>query len=151
MNIGFTGTQHGMTKEQKNELRCVLTLCRPYPHTGMGGLDLFALHGDCIGADAQFNEIATELQYTTKSFPASDVKPEKVAHCVVGTRHEPNLAIKRNHIIVDRSDMVIATPATFNEVLRSGTWATIRYARKQRKKLLIIWPDGTVKKERYND
>jgi hypothetical protein len=37
---------------------------------------------------------------------------------------------------------VIAAPMSSAEILRSGTWATIRYARKAGKPVLIIWPNG---------
>ena len=37
-----------------------------------------------------------------------------------------------------------------NEILRSGTWATIRYARKKSKKVMLIFPDGTMTKENFN-
>mmetsp|Transcript_30358 Transcript_30358/g.39138 ORF Transcript_30358/g.39138 Transcript_30358/m.39138 type:complete len:93 (+) Transcript_30358:152-430(+) len=39
--------------------------------------------------------------------------------------------------------MLIAFPPTSIEIQRSGTWATIRYARKKNKAVMIINPDGT--------
>lgn len=36
-----------------------------------------------------------------------------------------------------------AAPKDFKEELRSGTWATIRYAVKQQKRVIIIFPDGS--------
>lgn len=30
------------------------------------------------------------------------------------------------------------------EKLRSGTWATVRYARKQKTPLIMLWPGGSV-------
>jgi len=44
---------------------------------------------------------------------------------------------------VDETEWLWAIPGEFKEVLRSGTWSTIRYARKKGKKVLIIWPDGS--------
>ena len=38
--------------------------------------------------------------------------------------------------------MLIAFPSTQFEIQRSGTWQTIRYARKLKKKILIIYPNG---------
>ena len=43
--------------------------------------------------------------------------------------------------------MLIACPASADEELRSGTWATIRYARRKLKRIYLILPDGTVQEE----
>lgn len=53
----------------------------------------------------------------------------------------------RNHDIVNNVELMIACPFETTEQLRSGTWATIRYTRKQKKHLIIIWPDGTYLEE----
>jgi predicted Rossmann fold nucleotide-binding protein DprA/Smf involved in DNA uptake len=50
--------------------------------------------------------------------------------------------ISRNRDIVDASQEIIATPGEFEEQLRSGTWSTIRYARKTGKRVLVVLPDG---------
>jgi hypothetical protein len=60
---------------------------------------------------------------------------------------EPKGYLDRDHDIVDMSYLLIATPQTFDEQTRSGTWATVRYARKLRSKLLIIYPDGDIERE----
>ena len=52
--------------------------------------------------------------------------------------------LERNQDIVDSCDILIAFPATETEDLRSGTWATIRYARKQNKKIIIINTNGKI-------
>ena len=49
----------------------------------------------------------------------------------------------RNHNIVDSTDMLIGCPKEMQEQLRSGTLATIRYAKKKNKKIIIIFPNGT--------
>ena len=56
--------------------------------------------------------------------------------------HTPKDYLERNHDIVDETDMLIATPGEEQEVQRSGTWATIRYARKQKRTILTIYPSG---------
>jgi hypothetical protein len=53
--------------------------------------------------------------------------------------------LERNTEIVKACDVLIATPKEQDEVLRSGTWATIRRARKYDKKLAVIFPDGMCK------
>jgi predicted Rossmann fold nucleotide-binding protein DprA/Smf involved in DNA uptake len=46
----------------------------------------------------------------------------------------------RNKVIVNISDVILATPFEDKEVMRSGTWSTIRYARKVGKTPIIILP-----------
>jgi len=48
----------------------------------------------------------------------------------------------RNHKMVDSAGVLLATPKEDHEVLRSGTWATIRYAYKKNKQVVLVWPDG---------
>jgi outer membrane protein insertion porin family len=55
--------------------------------------------------------------------------------------------LDRNRAIVDSCDVLIACPKGPEEQ-RSGTWATVRYARKQKKRIVIIWPDGEVTEEK---
>jgi hypothetical protein len=43
--------------------------------------------------------------------------------------------------------MLIALSITFREVVRSGTWSTIRYARKRSKPITVILPDGSLQRE----
>jgi hypothetical protein len=42
----------------------------------------------------------------------------------------------------------VACPRTDQEQRRSGTWATVRYARKVGKPVLIIGRDGKIKLEK---
>jgi hypothetical protein len=52
----------------------------------------------------------------------------------------------RNHNIVNETDIIVAFSPTDKEIIRSGTWATIRYAHKKNKKVIIIFPNGNVSK-----
>ena len=56
----------------------------------------------------------------------------------------PKDYLDRNHDIVDQTDLLIATPKENTEVLRSGTWATIRYAKKINKPTWIIETNGNI-------
>jgi hypothetical protein len=139
IHIGFTGTQDGMTEKQKRTVhRLVIEL---------GATDLH--HGDCIGSDDQADMIARELGLWLHIHPPSN--PSKRAWCVVPsgllTLYQPLPYLERNHAIVDAAAALIATPKEMTETLRSGTWATVRYARRQRKPLHIAWPDGTLSQE----
>jgi hypothetical protein len=54
-----------------------------------------------------------------------------------------DFALERNLTIVQHSDIVIVTPKEDDEVQRSGTWATVRRARKLRRLIKHIRLDGT--------
>jgi len=100
-------------------------------------------HGDCIGADAQAHNIACNLKFKIYVHPPTNSKYR--AFC-------KNISLKfpacdyliRNNNIVKTSDIMIATPEQNNEQLRSGTWATIRYAKKENKPIYILYPNGTM-------
>jgi hypothetical protein len=69
------------------------------------------------------------------------------AHCKADKTLPPLPYLQRNHAVVDDTEVLIATPAQQHETLRSGAWATVRYARKKKRKIHIIYPDGTLKTE----
>lgn len=135
INVGFTGTQIGMTDEQKKAFKRLIAEIEP---------TIFR-HGDCIGADEQAHRRVRK--YTSAQII---VHPPDNATKRAFCEADKVLAVKpylnRNHDIVDGSDLLIATPGERKEQLRSGTWATIRYARSKRKPICIIWPDGSTEK-----
>ncbi len=131
MKVGFTGTQKGMTDRQLSKLDGMLrALSAPSP------IEEFH-HGDCIGADEQFHQAVNDPDRTIIHPPEDD---KKRAWC--HSRHilKPKPYLKRNHDIVDATDVVIATPRTSYGEIWSGTWATIRYAQSKGKKIIIIYP-----------
>ena len=97
-------------------------------------------HGDCIGADEIAWILANYAGYHTLAHPC-DIA-EKRAFTNSDTIFSTLPPLARNRTIVDVSDLVVATPGEEEEVLRSGTWATIRYAKKQNRPLIIIFPSG---------
>jgi hypothetical protein len=131
VDIGFSGTQRGMTEAQKATVSRLLAAA-----PGVTS----AHHGDCIGADAQFHELALAYAPVIIHPPTNDAK-RAFCHGAVVLPAEGYIA--RNHAIVDACQVVIATPKEADEVVRSGTWATIRYARQQGKLVLVIRPDGS--------
>ena len=60
---------------------------------------------------------------------------------------DPLPYLERNRAIVDACDILIACPKGMQEEQRSGTWATVRYARRRDRPIVIVWPDGTVTRE----
>lgn len=126
--IGFTGTQKGMSDKQKEALKNFLGLFN-------GEFELH--HGDCVGADAEAHEIALELGGVVVIHPPEDWSKRAFCEdCIARREEKPYL--QRNHEIVDECHNLVAAPLTDKEVLRSGTWATIRYAKKTFKRINIL-------------
>jgi hypothetical protein len=136
MIAGFTGTHQGMSLHQMVR---VLKL--------IDELELSeARHGDCIGADSQFHHLCLAVMRhpCIVIHPPSDDK-SRAWEDQVGERGyvlEPKPYLERNHDIVDATPMLIATPVDTRPILRSGTWATMRYAAKQGKPVTVVWPNG---------
>ncbi len=130
--LGFTGTQGGMTDEQKFAVEKLVKFIKPAE----------VHHGDCIGADADFHDIATGLGILVVIHPPED--PKKRAFCQADEFVHPRPYLERNKDIVESSQIMIATPIGFLEEKRSGTWSTIRYARKMKCPVFVVFPNGNV-------
>jgi hypothetical protein len=128
MRVGMTGARAGGTATQLEAFEALLE--------GLGATELH--HGDCVGADAQAHEIAIKL-----GIPVIVHPPDNSTHrawseggYVLGGK--PYL--ERNRDIVDACDTLIAIPDK-PETLRSGTWATVRYARTVGRSIIILDPE----------
>lgn len=129
--VGFTGTQVGMTQQQERALRYILEVEQPEQFH----------HGNCVGADEQAARLAMSLGITTIAHCGDN--PEKQSKLVSDITIAPKDNMDRNHDIVDVCEMLIATPKGAPQ-LRSGTWATIRYAETVNRHTLIITPNGEI-------
>lgn len=140
--IGYTGTQQGMTDAQ---LRSVQWLWET-----LGCIILH--HGDCIGGDEQAHiafdregaaiKIHPPLNKTKRVF--CDQKQNLASVAVFGGREY----LERNRDIVKDTAALIAGPKEeTGEELRSGTWATVRYARKLKRPVFIVRPSGAIEVE----
>ena len=99
--------------------------------------------GDCVGSDKEAHAIVTKaVGCRMVGHPPDNDKAQ--AHCMYDMICLPRPYLERNRDIVNDVDHMIATPATMGEEGRGGTWYTIRYAREKRRKLTIIYPDGTI-------
>lgn len=128
MIVGFTGTQIGMSGKQISEFRRQLDVLDPIEFH----------HGDCVGADEEAHNIVTDYGIRVVIHPP-DISSKRAFCKGVGVRVLGKKGyIARNHDIVDACDVLIAAPKHDVEELRSGTWATIRYARKLGKRVVIL-------------
>src|SRR5437867_2260767 len=121
-SLGFTGTQIGMTPLQRESVILFLEGCSPES----------VHHGDCIGADAQFHDLALKCVPGVSVHIHPPIITTKRAFCRGG--HYTYTAkdyLDRNVDIVMQSDELLATPKESQEEIRSGTWYTIRQARKR--------------------
>lgn len=131
MNVGFTGTRKGMNSYQWHQVLQMLVTNKPNS----------LHHGGCVGADDMAHKIAELLEIRTVIHPPTNDKLQSFA--VPDELRDPKPYLERNHDIVDETGYLIACPGTDQEVQRSGTWATIRYAKKQGKEVWIFFPDRT--------
>lgn len=118
-SIGFTGTRSGLTDKQKETLLIELKKLQE------AGYRKFH-HGDCIGADAEAHDIAESLGYDIIIHPP--INPTARAFKKGKITLENKDYLIRNHDIVDQTSYLLVCPKEDNEQLRSGTWATYRYA-----------------------
>lgn len=140
MKIGFTGTRKGMTARQFYWLWHVLTRV---PMLSSDPL-MEVHHGGCVGSDDEFHFLMAERFGSVRIVLHPPVDKRQQADCPSDEVREPKPFLERDHNIVDETNPLIATPKGMTEELRSGTWATIRYARKQGKQVIIIYPDGSI-------
>lgn len=102
-------------------------------------------HGDCIGADADFDKIAASLGIRRHIYPSNVVGMR--AYCSAQGAveiTEPAPPLDRNGWIVRDSQALIATPKEYRDVLRSGTWSTVRKAKAAGLIVYLVLPDGKI-------
>ena len=139
VHVTVSGTRVGMTKCQRE---ACTRLLRELPH------DVEFHHGDCRGVDAEFHNLVYQIRGSVTLLhihpPTLDkdrafCKPEQMSTTVYDTRDY----IKRNRAMVDACNVVYAFPKSRVEQKRgSGTWATIRYAKKVGKPCHVVFPCG---------
>lgn len=137
-DIGFTGTKRGLNPSQRAELDRILKELKRQSFTRLR-------HGDCIGADAEAHELARANFLSVALHPPIYPKYRANCHMLPGEEvNEPKDYLFRNRDIVDNSAILIVCSGDEEEVLRSGTWATARYARSIKKPHIIIYPTRVV-------
>jgi hypothetical protein len=135
MILAFSGSRRGMTRRQK---RMLLELLDEF-------LPVHVRHGAAIGADAEFHALCLHNDVPLIEVFPSDIPRQSMSvidEPPTGTLkvHPPRDPLFRNRHIVTGADLLIACPSVSVEVLRSGTWATIRYADSINVKTIVIKP-----------
>lgn len=134
MKVAFTGTRKGMNVVQKKLFEHAMS--RPEI------TDFY--HGDCIGADEDAHNVIVQIddkEINIKKRPC-DLESQRAFTKEGEVIAEPEAPLDRNKKLVDDCDILVAAPGEEFEELRSGTWSTIRYAKKSNKPVIIIWPNG---------
>lgn len=149
--VGFTGTRKGMTPAQRAMVTSLIedaigadnNVCR----RGFVGV-----HGDCIGADEQFDDVCHELGVATGIRPCTFHNMR--ARCDqrrpgVTVLAEAKRPMARNRDIVGHvgggaeGSLLIACPPNFERIKKgSGTWATVGFGERARVRVVVVFPDG---------
>lgn len=134
MHVGFTGTQVGMTQAQEDLVWSWLLRLADA---------VIGHHGDCVGSDEDFHRIGRAIGIGLRIHPPTD--ESRRAFCEgadVTYPAKPYLA--RNRDIARTCSVLLATPRQAGEVLRSGTWSTVRAARRLGRGVVVFHPDGSI-------
>lgn len=132
MIIGFTGSRTGMSVNAYKKLQEFLN----------ANEIIEGHHGDCIGADTTFHRELEQRNVKIVIHPPDNDQLRAFNNSQYMMPVKPYLM--RNKDIVKACDVLIAFPSQYVELLKSGTWSTIRYARKINKKVYIFYPDGFI-------
>lgn len=129
MIVGFTGTQGLLTNYQ-------------YDTLGAKFEDLLVEefhHGGCIGADYSAHHLFLQIHPTAIIHVHwCDIKDKQAKLKGFFVPYDELPPLERNHVIVNTIDVLFAAPMQEKEVLRSGTWATIRYAKKKKVPVIML-------------
>ena len=131
LTVGITGTREGTTRRQLEILKMNLEILWEQGYKRLA-------HGDCVGVDCSAHNIASKLGYFIQVHPP--VNSSNRAFCSGDLILEEKDYLTRNKDIVDCCDLLLVVPKEDQEVLRSGTWSTKRYATRKSKVINIIKP-----------
>lgn len=124
-----------MTKAQRKAFRSLVCDLSPsYFH-----------HGDCVGSDLQAHNTIKKHTSAKVCVHPPEVQTKRAFAKGATFTYDPLPYLVRNKNIVNRCSLLIATPSGPEE-LRSGTWSTVRYAKRIARPVTIIYPDGSLEK-----
>jgi hypothetical protein len=134
VRIGITGTRNGLSEYQKYQLQILIGVCTEAERL---------VHGDCVGADTEVamafkQRFGDGVLVVARACNIESARANCEANDIVLPAKPP---MDRNDDIVADSDVLLAFPKENYEVLRSGTWATVRRAKKARKPVFMVYPE----------
>ncbi len=132
MIVGFTGSSEEMTEEQAKALWAWLGILKEEQE------EIEFHHGDCIGADADAHDLARIRRYKTVAHPP--INEYKRAFKKADIILEAKEYMARNQDIAKVCEVLLAAPNEAEEIVRSGTWSTVRKARKLKRRVIILSP-----------
>lgn len=135
MAWSFTGTRRGMTTAQRAAFKALVSN-RP---------DVTRIeHGACQGADRDAHLLTPHMVQSMWPCNAEQMAWAEMVAKPLDILHSIRPPLDRNRLIVRFGARLIAIPRLMKEEIRSGTWATIRFARSIRRPITLIWPDGSM-------
>jgi hypothetical protein len=148
--LAFTGTRRGLTPAQLAALRVVLAEIRFH--------NSVVHNGAAEGADEEMLDLLAEGlagRPTVHLWPCNRERQQwafewalafsKALHPSARV-HPTAPPLERNRRMVAAASVVVACPDG-PERLRSGTWSTVRAARRRGREVVLVWPDGSVTRE----
>ena len=129
LKIAFSGTREGMSYRQLEAFQQIIG--------GLQGTFKEFHHGDCLGSDIQAHDTFRGLSGHKIVLHPSNMNEYRGYSGGDETR-EPMHPLKRNEVMAAECDILIAAPISTQEKVRSGTWSTVRYFRKQNKPVIIL-------------
>ena len=134
-SIGITASRKGISAQALETFEAVLQ-----EHPELEELH----HGDCVGGDEQIHMMVQNIVPEVRLVIHPPINEDLRANCKGAYKVLPKKDyMSRNHDIVNTSEVIVGFPNGNHEIIRSGTWATLRFARKKNKKIIVIYPDGS--------
>lgn len=133
MHLGITGTRKGITQAQFDVFHKMIEEDSCISH----------LHqGDCMGADYNLTCMFLMMHYA-RIVRHPPINRGTQANGEFHETRERKTYLERDKDIVNESDYLWAAPKG-EEIVRSGTWTTVRYARKKGIPITIVMPNGDI-------
>lgn len=133
-HIGFSGTREGMNEAQRRKVTYLID-------RAISTIAVHAHHGCCVGADEEFHVIAGERQLWIVGHPPIETKWR--SRVKVDDRRDPKPYQDRNMDIARECHEMVAAPRS-DRPDNSGTWSTIRKARRLGKPVTVVGRDGRI-------
>lgn len=134
--VAFSGSRNGGPQSQIETLYKVLRTDSYF----------LAHHGMCRGFDCIFANMMRNLfpKCHIVGHPCTLVNEQvtDISKCPIDSKTEVLPPLKRNKVMVDSSNILIACPPCKENPGKGGTWWTIEYAKKNNKDHIIIYPEG---------